>query len=85
MKIKYFTICLLFLLSLSSCNTLSDIQEKTQEAISQGVYGTNDAMNVGRFDIAKKYSDQTIRLVPPPKTRIKVEAFYGKRLKNYDK
>lgn len=71
-----------FLMTLSGCVTTSrkavKVEEKVSHKLSQGVYATNDSMTVGRFDLAKKYSDQTIRLIAPPKERVKILPFYAK-------
>jgi len=44
-----------------------------QERIAQGVYGTSDAIHVGRYDVAEKIIGDTTKLVLPPKQRIKIE------------
>lgn len=50
-------------------------QKKQMTAISRGVYATKDSIEKGRFDLAKKYNDELVRIVPPPKKAVKVNAF----------
>lgn len=59
---------------LTGCST-TNVDTKQADAISVGVYAINDSMIVGRFDKAKQYSDETIRLVTPPKKRIIIKPF----------
>jgi len=50
--------------------------EKQSEALSQNVYATNDSLNKARVDLAYYYSDQTTRLVKPPKKKINIQSIY---------
>jgi len=50
--------------------------EKQSEALSQNVYATNDSLNKARVDLAYYYSDQTTRLVKPPKKKIDIQPIY---------
>jgi hypothetical protein len=50
--------------------------EKQSEALSQNVYATNDSLNKARVDLAYYYSDQTTRLVKPPKKKIDIQSIY---------
>lgn len=60
--------------SFSGCLTNSGekLNKKKKEAVSQGVYATNDALNYKRFDLASKYSNETVKIVEPPKNRVKI-------------
>ncbi len=68
---------LLFCVLLTSCAGPKYI-EKQSEILSQTVYATNSSLKVGRIDLAQKYSDQEIRLINPPKTRIFIEPIKNK-------
>lgn len=63
---------LLFSFLLFGCETAT---QKVNRDISTGVYATRDSINVGRFDLAKKYTNELTRLVPPPKNPIKINPF----------
>lgn len=65
---------------LCSCAGTS-VQQREATAISKSVYAIHDSIEAGRFDLSKQYSDESIRLVPPPskKDRIKVNKFEVKR------
>jgi len=60
-------------LLLCSCTVYT---EKQSEALSQNVYAANDSLNTARIDLAEYYSDQSIRLVKPPKKRIDIQPIY---------
>jgi hypothetical protein len=64
-------ICSLVLLT--SCTIYT---EKQSEALSQAVYATKDSLNNARFDLADQYSEQTTRIVKPPKARIKIDPVF---------
>jgi hypothetical protein len=66
--------CLLFALLLTGCTVYT---EKQSEALSQNVYATSDSLNVARVDLAYYYSDQSTRLVKPPKKRIDIQSIYN--------
>ena len=55
------------LILLTSCTFYT---EKQSEALSQTVYATQDSLDHGRFELAEKYSELTVRIVKPPKKRI---------------
>lgn len=61
---------------LCSCAGTS-VQRREDTAISKSVYAIHDSIEAGRFDLSKQYSDESIRLVPPPskKDRIKINKF----------
>jgi hypothetical protein len=61
------------MLLLCSCTVYT---EKQSEALSQNVYAANDSLNTARIDLAEYYSDQSIRLVKPPKKRIDIQPIY---------
>ena len=82
MQVKLFRIFILPLVGVIFCalgigcsapKSAVNLSPRFSEVLSQGVYATNDSINVGRFDLAKSYSDQTIRIVPPPIGRIKIK------------
>ena len=75
MKTLFISLFLSTSLLLSGCVTSSSLNKEKQENISQGAYAINDSINMGRFDLAKQYSDQLDRLITPPKTRIVVKPF----------
>lgn len=63
------------LLSLSGCaGTATQLVNETDSLIRKSVYATDDSLQARRYDLAKKYSAQSVRLVAPPdaKERIKV-------------
>lgn len=62
-------------LSAVGCTTTGQqIQNRNDALVSKSVYATDDSIKAKRYDLAKSYSAQTIRLVPPPKAsdRIKI-------------
>jgi hypothetical protein len=65
---KYFVLPLILLVV--SC---SSVAEKENEVLRKSVYAVNQSVEAGRFDLVKKYSAQTVRLVAPPKDKIKIE------------
>lgn len=65
--------CLLLSLLLTGCTVYT---EKQSEALSQNVYATSDSLSVARVDLAYYYSDQSTRLVKPPKKRIDIQSIY---------
>jgi hypothetical protein len=50
--------------------------EKQSEALSQNVYATNDSLDKARVDLAYYYSNETTRLVKPPKKKIVIQSIY---------
>jgi len=50
--------------------------EKQSEALSQNVYAANDSLNKARVDLAYYYSNETTRLVKPPKKPIDIQPIY---------
>lgn len=73
---KILTILLTIPLLLCSCST-NNVQKRESIAVSKAVYAINDSIEAGRFDLAKKYSTESTRIVAPPpaKERIKVNKF----------
>lgn len=61
---------LCFAMMLPGCVTVAQKQAK---AISTGVYAVEKSIEAGRFDLAKKYEDQLIKVVPPPKKPVDVK------------
>lgn len=59
-----------------SCSTV--YTEKQTEELSQVVYATKDSLDYARIDLADSYSAEAIRMVKPPKNRIRIEAIYDK-------
>ncbi len=78
---KHFSIKVLFLVVLtlffSSCTIYT---EKQSEALSKVIYATNDSLEAARLDLAEKYSQESTRLVRPPKTRIAIQSVYKKNI-----
>lgn len=66
-------ILLLTALLITGCTVYT---EKQSEALSRNAYATSDSLNTARVDLASYYSDQTTRLVKPPKNRISIQAVY---------
>jgi hypothetical protein len=62
----------LVLFLLAGCNGIY-YSKKDSETLSRGTYAVRDSLVVSRVDLAKKYSDETIRIVVPPKNPIKIE------------
>lgn len=65
------------LISLTGCaGTATKLGNETDRLISKSVYATDDSIAAKRYDLAKYYSGQSVRLVAPPdaKERIKVTA-----------
>jgi translation initiation factor 1 (eIF-1/SUI1) len=50
--------------------------EKQSETLSQNVYAANDSLNNARVDLAYYYSNETTRLVKPPKKKIDIRPVY---------
>lgn len=61
-------LCLGFL---TACPTT---QEQITEQVRVGVYATHDSIGVSRYDLAKRYSAETVRMVPPPQRRMVIRA-----------
>ena len=76
MKKLLFLVLFLFCLPLTSCQHNRYI-EKYSEPLAQAVYGVNDSLDKGRVDLTWFYSNQTVKLVPPPKNRIPIKAIYS--------
>lgn len=57
---------LILTLLLVSCSSVS---QKQSAALSRAVYSTEKAIRAGRYDLAARYSEQTVRLIPPPKKK----------------
>lgn len=55
---------IIFAFSTVGCSTAS---KKRDKAIAVGIYQVNQSLKQGRVDLAKKYSDQLVRVVAPPK------------------
>jgi hypothetical protein len=66
-------ILLLSALLITGCTVYT---EKQSEALSQNVYATNDSLNKARVDLAYYYSNETTRLVKPPKKKIGIQSIY---------
>jgi hypothetical protein len=63
---------LLSLILLIGC--AGNLNQKKTERVSQAVYATHESLEKSRIDLAKKYSDETIRLVAPPKKRLPISS-----------
>lgn len=74
---KFYVLILLFCaIFMSGC---SSVQKRQNAAVSAAVYSTKASMDAGRFDLAKKYNDEAVRLIPPPKKAVKINAFDVKK------
>jgi hypothetical protein len=62
-----------FLLALLLTSCAVDTPPKYSEEVSQVVYATYDSIENARIELAKEYSDQTVRLITPPKQRIPIK------------
>ena len=63
-KILLILFSVLLIVAGSGCATASS---KRYDAAVKGIYQVNSSLKAGRVDLAQKYSDQLVRLVPPPK------------------
>lgn len=66
---KLLLFCGCFLLT----GCLPSFIEKQSEPLKQAVYGVNDSLSEARIDLAWFYSNQTTKLVEPPKNRIVIK------------
>lgn len=73
---KIFLLSFVFLF-LNSCTVYT---EKQSEALSKSVYATKDSLDNARLDLADKYSEESVRIVKPPKKRIDVQPVYKKTI-----
>ena len=62
---------------LVGCSTTAN---KKNELVSQAVYAISDSVSAKRFDLISKYSDETIKLVTPPKKRIPIKSISFSRI-----
>lgn len=53
----------LFLLATTSCCSILEKQTKAMSIVS---YAVKDSMDIGRFDLADRYTAELIRLATPP-------------------
>jgi len=83
MSLKYLAIFICLAISFTGCSTVKKRQTKQTSILSAAI---NDSIKVGRFDRAKEFSDQLVKLTPPVKTKdkIKVNKFQTVRV-NIDK
>ncbi len=63
---------LLFVLCFNFGCANQNALKRRMDAISTGTYAIKDSIDNNRYDLASKYSTQLVRLVPPPKHRIKI-------------
>lgn len=79
MKTSSFILATVFCMALflPACTVYT---EKQSEAISQTVYATKDSLDKARIDLADQYSEQTTRLIRPPKKRILIESIYKQNI-----
>jgi len=75
---KLFLFCSILLL-LNSCTVYT---EKQSEALSRSVYATKDSLDNARLDLADTYSNESTRIVKPPKQRIDIKPVYKKNIDN---
>jgi hypothetical protein len=50
--------------------------EKNSEELSKAIYAADNSMDLGRVDLADKYIDAAVKLVPPPKQKIQILPIY---------
>jgi hypothetical protein len=50
--------------------------EKQSQALSRAVYATKDSLDQARVDLADYYSQESTRIVKPPKERIKIDPVF---------
>lgn len=67
------TLLCVSVLLLTSCTIYT---EKQSEALSRVVYATKDSLENARIDLADEYSKEAVRIVKPPKKRIKIEPIF---------
>ncbi len=74
---KYISILLAIFISIAGigCTTAA---KKQQKAVAVGVYQVNQSLRQGRVDLAKKYSDELVRIVAPPKKATVVKSIETK-------
>lgn len=68
-------VCLALAFGLSGCGTTAvDLQKENRKLLSKSVYATDDSIGARRYDLAKGFSAQSVRLIEPPdaKERIKI-------------
>ena len=73
---KIFLLSFIFLF-LNSCTVYT---EKQSEALSKAVYATKDSLDNARLDLADKYSEESARIVKPPKKKIDILPVYKKTI-----
>lgn len=71
--LKMSILFLIFPLFLSGCAT--KYVEKTSETMSQTAYAIHDSAQIGRYDLLDGYTENLIKLVPPPKKKIVIQSF----------
>lgn len=76
--IRIFLFCCT-MLSLTSCFTV--FSQKQTEQLSRVVYATRDSIEASRIDLADSYSQETTRLVSPPKQKILIETIVDTKTK----
>lgn len=62
------------LLFLVGCTTKTKYIERQSEELSQAVYATKDSLDSARLDLANKYVQESVKIVAPPKNRIKIQS-----------
>lgn len=67
----------IFVICFFGCSVLNPSKKK-QELISQSVYATKDSLELSRYDLATKYSGESVKLIPPPKKKIQIDPIYFK-------
>jgi len=63
----------IFCVVLTSCTVYT---EKQSQALSRSIYATRDSLDQARIDLADYYSQESTRVVKPPKERIKIQPVF---------
>lgn len=74
MKLSIITFLLLLSFSDVSFAFAKHPGKEKQERISQGVYGTRDALRVSRVDVAETIINETARITTPPRKPLDIKA-----------
>lgn len=79
-KLNTVLISVFVAISVIGCNGIY-YSKKDSETLSRGVYATKSSLEVSRVDLAKKYIDETAKIVVPPKKMIEISGI-NKKIKD---
>lgn len=82
---KFLLSFLIFFVLLGNDGCVNSLATKKKQSVSQSVWAIHDSFAVSRVDLAKKYSDESIRLIAPPSVRIKISGIRAANLNPADK